>query len=187
MVIAELERTVLELALPLIEAQGLELWGLELTTGPVFKVCLYVDTPCGECVEGSANIEQCESISRQLGLALEVEDCISQAWVLEVSSPGLERRFFNLEQMRSYIGDVIEARLIEPLAGDRRLWRGKLLSVAEDSFELEPCSVSAEGEILPENLPVVTLPWIKMARVRREHIFVVPQKPGKKSRKKRSG
>lgn len=185
--IFELEKKVKELALPLIEAQGLDLWGLELTAGPQLKVCVYVDAPAGEGTGGSATIDQCESISRQLGLALEVEDCINQAWVLEVSSPGLERRFFALAQMRPYIGDMVEARLIEPMAGGRRVWRGRLLAVNEDSFEIQPCSVSAEGEILPEGLPAVTMPWERICRARREHVFVIPQKPGKKARKKQSG
>lgn len=182
----ELKELVEQLALPLIEAQGLVLWGIDIVDGPVLKVCIYVDTPDGKIDNGSATIDNCEIISRQLGMAMEVEDVIEHAWVLEVSSPGLERKFFNLEQMRPYVGDLVKCRLAQPL-GDagRKIWRGKLLAVNEDSFELEPCSVSAEGEIIPENSPAVELPWRDVARARREHIFVMPQKPGKKSGKKR--
>lgn len=183
---AKLRQLAENLAIPLIEAQGLRLWGIEITAGPVLKVCIYVDAPNGELGNGSANIDQCEAISRQLGLALEVEDCIDQTWVLEVSSPGLERRFFNLEQMRPYVGDVVEARLSEPLSGSgRRTWRGKLLAMGEDYFELSPCSVSADGEVIPENAPDVTIPWRDAAKVRRVHIFVIPRKPGKNPRKSR--
>ncbi|MEG6594048.1 ribosome maturation factor RimP, partial [Desulfovibrio sp. 1188_IL3213] len=64
----------------------------------------------------SATIEQCEEISRHLALALEVEDSIADAYVLEVSTPGLSRLFFSLEQMVPYVGDVVEARLHTPVA-----------------------------------------------------------------------
>lgn len=182
---AELRHLVENLALPLAEAQGLCLWGIEITSGPVLKVCIYVDQRNGELGDGSASIDQCEAISRPLGLALDVEDCIDQAWVLEVSSPGFERRFFTLEQMKPYIGDIIDARLKEPLPGsDRKTWRGKLVAISDGKFELEPCSVSADGEILAEKTPHALIPWQQTARVRREHIFVTPPKPGKKSTKK---
>ena len=70
------------LALPLVEAAGLELWGVELLGEgrPILRV--YVESPSG------ATIEECAKLSRQLGLALDVEDIIPSAYILEVSSPG---------------------------------------------------------------------------------------------------
>lgn len=59
---------------------------------------------------------QCEEISRHVALALEVEDTIPEAYVLEVSTPGLTRLFFSLDQMRHYLGDVVEARLLRAVA-----------------------------------------------------------------------
>lgn len=178
---AQLRQTILDLAQPLLQAQSLSLWGLEIVPGPSTRVCLYVADP-----EGNATIDQCEAISRQLGLALEVEDCFPASYVLEVSSPGLERKFFQLEQMRPYVGDVIDVRLKVPLpGGERKVWRGRLLTVGSDSFELEPCSVSGEGLVTSDGLPPVTVPWPDVAFVRRVHVFVTPQKPGKKSSRKK--
>ena len=184
-----LQQKILDLALPLIKAQNLELWGLEVTDGPVLKVRLYVDVPNGSSGDGalsespvSASIDQCESISRQLGLALDVEDCIDRPWNLEVSSPGLERRFFTLEQLVPYKGDIIEVRLKEPLPGtDRKTWRGKLLDVEDGTIRLQPCSVDADGTVEPENTDPASLPWADAARAKRIHIFTLPQKPGKNS------
>ncbi len=144
---------------------------------------------------GSASIDQCEELSRHLALALDVEDVIPEAYVLEVSTPGLTRTFFSLAQMRPYLGDMVEARLHAPLAlrgghpaaaGDagRRIWRGRLTAVEEDGFVLEPALVSPEGEVQPEELPPVRLPWQAVRKASRMHIFCRPGKPGKKPGKK---
>lgn len=176
-----LREIVLKLADPLLKANGLALWGLEIVPGPVIKVCLYVDVPDGANGEYSASIDQCEAISRQLGLALEVEECLNQRWVLEVSSPGLDRIFFSLAQMRPYIGEVVDARLKELLQGtNRKSWRGILKDVGADSFELTPATVTSEGEVVPDGAPVVMIPWSEVSRCRLVPVFKIPQKPGKK-------
>lgn len=141
------------------------------------------------CAPHSATIHQCEEISRHLGLALEVEDSIPEAYVLEVSTPGLTRLFFSLAQMRPYLGDVVEARLHAPVAPGqpaetqsgppRRLWRGRLTAVEEDAFVLAPVEVSAEGEVRAEELPPVRLPWEVVRRASRMYVFRQPAKPGK--------
>ena len=126
-----LKETVTRLATPLVQAQGLEIWGVEIAQAGRTTVRVFVDLPLevkqaqaalsadsdpADNLEDSADImtarsasiDQCEEISRQLGLALEVEDLIEQAYVLEVSTPGFSRLFFSLDQMRSYVGDMVE-------------------------------------------------------------------------------
>ena len=143
-----LEETVTRLVSPLVRARGLTLWGVEVLPGGRTKVRVFVDVPrpaadgsdaaaeAAFAEPGSASIEQCEEISRELGLAMDVEDCVPEAWVLEVSSPGLDRRFFSLDQMAPYVGDMVEARLAAPVtpAGEdgsapRLRWRGRLTAV----------------------------------------------------------
>lgn len=203
-----IKEKILSLAEPLVEAQGLEIWGLDVKDPPSRLVRLFVDLPLANLQRqadqlamiqsrngenstppASASIEQCEEISRALGLALEVEDCFQGPWTLEVSTPGLERKFFSLEQLKPYIGDFVEIRLSEPPEGNamnppRKNWRGKLLSVDENGFELEPASLGADGHILPENLPPCHIDWDKILNVHRLHIFGCQPKPGKGSRKK---
>lgn len=206
-----LKETITRLAQPLASSLGLIVWGVEIVRAGRTVVRLFVDvpfaaasaTPClasdGDNADEpsltalSASLDQCESISRHLGLALEVEDAIPEAYVLEVSSPGLTRLFFNLDQMRRYTGDVVEARLLRAVAinedapegpdpshgGPRRLWRGALLSVEEDAFTLAPATVTPEGEVTPESLPPVRIPWEAVRRASRMYIFRQPQKPGK--------
>lgn len=172
---------ILSLAEPLVAAQGLKIWGLELVGKPPIKAVLYVEAPKdGE----PPTIDQCEEISRQLGLALDVEDNFPGSWTLEVSTPGLDRKFFTLEQMRPYAGDMVEAVLLEPMEG-RKKFRGRLLETGEDYFKIEPCQIGENGEILPEKLPPVTIPWNKARHAHRLYVFTPPQKPGKGPGKKR--
>ena len=87
----------------------------------------------------SVTIGQCAHISRMIGLALEVEDTFADEWVLEVSSPGLERGFYQLSQLASYIGHPVEISLEEthPDYENRRKFRGSLESVEDSSFTLK--------------------------------------------------
>ncbi|MDE7371626.1 MAG: ribosome maturation factor RimP [Desulfovibrio sp.] len=197
-----LEETVTRLVSPLVRAQGLDLWGVEVLPGGRTKVRVFVDVPrpaqaAGDALPeeaaeaafaepGSASIDQCEEISRELGLAMDVEDCVPEAWVLEVSSPGLDRRFFSLDQMAPYVGDLVEARLASPLtpegeggAAPRLRWRGRLTGVDAEGFTLEPCAVSADGEVRPEGGAPVHLPWAEVRRAARIPVFQKPAKPGK--------
>lgn len=199
-----LKETVIRLAEPVVRSLGLVIWGVEVVQAGRMAVRLFVDVPSGapespQAADGekneapsSASIGQCEEISRHLGLALEVEDAVPSAYVLEVSTPGLTRLFFSLDQMRPYLGDMVEARLHAPVAPEaavgpadcgggapRRLWRGRLAAVEAAAFVLEPAALSPEGEVSPEGLPPVRLPWTAVRRASRMYIFRQPVKPGK--------
>lgn len=198
-----IEETVARLVTPLVHAQGLELWGVEVLYSGRSTVRVFVDlpragaaaadgAPAGAGTDqdpaeaGSASIGQCEEISRQLGLAMDVEDCMPEAWVLEVSSPGFDRRFFTLDQLRSHVGDMLEVRLAAPVtaagengAAPRMRWRGRLLAVDAEGFTVEPCALSPEGEVRPEGQPPVRLPWSEVRRAARIPVFQKPVKPGK--------
>lgn len=207
-----LKETVTRLATPLVQAQGLEIWGVEIAQAGRTTVRVFVDLPpdikqaqaalaagsdtADDLEDGadlltarSASIDQCEEISRQLGLALEVEDLIEQAYVLEVSTPGFSRLFFSLDQMRSYVGDMVELRMVSAFTPEnapsaRRAWRGVLREVTENAVRLAPASVSAEGDICPEAMDEAVVPWDMVRRASRIHIFRQPQKPGKQPSRK---
>lgn len=198
---------VIRLAAPVVESLGLVIWGVEVAQSGRMVVRLFVDVPSdgrnphvvAEELAGlaqddgpdaaqpalpSASIDQCEEISRHLGLALEVEDIIPQAYVLEVSTPGFNRLFFSTEQMRPYVGDMVEARMQAAYApradmAPRRTWRGRLETVEAEAFLLAPAGITPEGEVLPEAVEPVRLPWEMTRRVARVHVFRAPEKPGK--------
>ena len=208
-----LKETIARLAEPVATSLGLVIWGVEIVRAGRTLVRLFVDVPFSTTpdpqadtapnanddtdapalVALSATLDQCEEISRHIGLALEVEDTIPEAYVLEVSTPGLTRLFFSLDQMRHYMGDVVEARLLRAVAinegspegpnpshgGPRRIWRGELLAVEDESFTLAPATILPEGDVVPENLPPVVIPWEAVRRASRMYIFKKPQRPGK--------
>ncbi|MFU2208673.1 ribosome maturation factor RimP [Solidesulfovibrio sp. C21] len=122
-----------ELISPFLAAKGLVAWGVELAaSGHRQLVRLYLDladdvprTP----ERRGVTIDECATVSRHLGSLLEMEDIFHGPYVLEVSSPGLGRRFFTAGQLPAYIGETIEAKLAAPRDGRKR-FRGKLTAVA---------------------------------------------------------
>jgi len=126
-----LAECILDLARPLAESLGISVWGLELASaGRRALVRLFIEA------ENGANVDQCAEMSRGLGAALEVEDVMSGAYVLEVSSPGLERRFFDPGQLPPYMGRILDVSLLEPLDG-RKNFRGRLAQARPDGLVLD--------------------------------------------------
>lgn len=141
----------------------------------------------------SATIDQCADISRHVGLALEVEDIFSDAYVLEVSSPGLSRSFFHLAQLRPYVGDVMELVLNEaqPQWPGRKKFSGTLTAVTDTTLSLLPTPQAAQAEKAPsqtneaastEAAPQVCVSWEEVRKINRVHVFHEPVKPGKGKR-----
>ena len=81
-------------------------------------------------------IEDCETASRELSALLDVEDPIPGHYVLEVSSPGLDRPLFTAAQFAQAIGQEVKLLLKAPIEGRRRL-RGKLIAVEGERVTLE--------------------------------------------------
>jgi ribosome maturation factor RimP len=117
---------------PAVKALGYDLWGCEWVGAGKNRRLLrvYVDR------EEGVNIDACAKISRQISAVLDVEDPIASAYLLEVSSPGIERPLFTLDQCRHYIGQRIEIRLRSPNAG-RRNFKGLIQSVTDDCIALQ--------------------------------------------------
>ena len=120
-----------DLIRPTVEALGVELWGIEhVIQGKYSVVRIYIDK--GE--DGIA-IEDCEKVSRQVSAIFDVEDPIPGEYTLEVSSPGMERPLFEIEQFANYVGNEVAVRLRSPLDG-RRKFKGVIQSVDADSVTL---------------------------------------------------
>jgi ribosome maturation factor RimP len=117
---------------PAVTALGYELWGCELTgVGKNRRLLrVYVDS------EQGVNIDVCAKISRQISSVLDVEDPIAGQYLLEVSSPGIERPLFNIEQCQRYVGQQISVRLRVARDG-RRNFSGILKSAADDRLVLQ--------------------------------------------------
>ena len=125
---------------PAIEQLGYELSDLEVKLGGRDGVIrLYIDKADG------VGLEDCETVSRQISALLDVEDPMPGHYVLEVSSPGLDRRLTKVEHFERFMGADIRVILRFPISG-RKNFRGALRSVDEDNIEVE---VDGESHRLP--------------------------------------
>ena len=180
---ATVQATVIRLVEPVVESLGLAVWGVEVTQSHRPVIRLFVEGSDGT----SATIDQCEEISRHLSLALDVEEglglSLPEAYVLEVSTPGLSRLFFTLKQMAPFVGDFVDVRL-HVMKDMRKTWRGVLKAVEGDSLTLQPARLTEDDEIVPENCEPVQLAWGDVRRASRVAVFPKPVKPGKGPGKK---
>ena len=80
--------------------------------------------------------EDCEKVSRQVSAILDVEDPIAGEYTLEVSSPGLDRPLFTLDQFAQFEGTEVNVRLRSPIEG-RRKFKGVIAEVSDDSVSVQ--------------------------------------------------
>lgn len=108
---------------PTVEAMGYEWWGLEWAGQAVSRTLrLFIDH------EKGMGVEDCAEVSRQVSALLDVEVGISDRYHLEVSSPGMDRKFFNFQQLPPYVGQMVALKTRLPLSGRSR-FKGKLLAL----------------------------------------------------------
>jgi ribosome maturation factor RimP len=81
--------------------------------------------------EGGVSLDELAPMSRYLGDVLDVHDVVPSAYVLEVSSPGINRRLRQPKHFRHYIGKRVRIRTVAP-QGSRRNFLGALMAVEED-------------------------------------------------------
>ncbi|MCV6610206.1 MAG: ribosome maturation factor RimP [Amphritea sp.] len=119
-----------ELIEPSVVALGYQLWGIEmLSQGRHSMLRIYIDAEAG------IDVEDCAKVSRQVSGILDVEDPISGEYTLEVSSPGMDRPLFTLEQYQAYIGHVVQLKLRMPFDG-RRKFKGVLNGIEDEDIVL---------------------------------------------------
>lgn len=125
---------------PTVHALGFELWGIEpAKAGNRHLLRIYIDSKNG------VNVDDCALVSREVGAILDVEDPISGDYILEVSSPGLNRPFFNLSQYEAYIGGLLAVKLKYAFEG-RKKYKGVLVAVESDDIVIR---VDDEEYIFP--------------------------------------
>ena len=116
---------------PVIERHECFLWGIEILRGkkrPTLRIYI-------ESVDG-ATIDDCENVSRDLNYEIDLDSPLGEDYVLEVSTPGIERRFFKQDQLLEYLGEDLKVKLREPLEGVKNI-NGTLVDCNENFFLLE--------------------------------------------------
>ena len=141
-----------ELIKPAIDSLGLELWGVEFqSAGKRSTLRIYIDGPDG------VTVDDCARVSHQVSGILDVEDPITEQYLLEVSSPGMDRPLYNLAQYQVYVGHVLEVKLTVPFEGRRR-FKGilngvegdEILLVVDDNEYLLPIDYIDRARLVPQ-------------------------------------
>jgi ribosome maturation factor RimP len=143
---------LLELLDPVAEALGYEIVRMRLMGGAERRrLQIMAETPDGEML-----IEDCTKLSRAISEVMDAADPISGEYVLEVSSPGVDRPLTRKKDFETYEG--YEARIeLDRLAEGRKRFRGQLAGVDGDNVALD-----LEGEA---ETTLVPLAWIVDAKL----------------------
>ena len=108
------EKKVMILLEPIAQEYGVNIVDIEFVKeGPNWYLRVYIDK------EGGVSIDDCEQISRLLDKKMDETDPISQAYFLEVSSPGLDRPLKKDEDFVAYQGSVVDIKLYRPITGSK--------------------------------------------------------------------
>ncbi|ASF99135.1 ribosome maturation factor RimP [Vibrio anguillarum] len=130
-----LERQLTEMLDAPVAASGYELVGLEfIRAGEHSTLRIYIDHKNG------INVDDCAEVSHQVSAVLDVEDPISVAYNLEVSSPGLERPLFKAAHYEQFIGHEVSI-VLKMGVGNRRKWKGIIHSI-----DGETVAISVDGK-----------------------------------------
>lgn len=125
------EKKVLPLLEPIVAERGLELVDLEFVKeGANWYLRVYIDK------EGGVSIDDCEAVSRALEAKLDETDPIEQAYVLEVSSPGIDRPLKKNADFIRFQGEIIDVKLYKAVDGQKQ-FQGKLLGLNDGVISLE--------------------------------------------------
>ncbi len=120
-----------ELARRAAEPVGVEVAWIELKrqgSSRFFRV--FIDR------ESGVGLEDCERVSKRLGILLDVEDPIESSYTLEVSTPGLDRPLWTKGDYQRFAGRLVRIETRE-LIQERNRFRGRLAGVVEDNVMVE--------------------------------------------------
>ena len=146
----EYERKTEQLLEPILQENNFELYEVEFVKeAGTFYLRAFIDK------EGGININDCELVSRALSDLLDEKDFIPDAYILEVSSPGLGRTLKKDKHFEKSIGEEVEVKLFKAIDKQKE-FTGFL-----DSFDEEKLVIADENDNLTEfersNIAVVKL------------------------------
>jgi ribosome maturation factor RimP len=142
----KIEEDIRKIIIKDIKNLGYILWGLELSGKSNSKhIRIYIDNE-----DSSIGLGDCEKVNLQIKDVLENTDLINFNFSLEISSPGIERTFFNIDQLKNFKDQTILVKYEEDYRKDSVL--GKLLSVSDNHIEImnnkmESIKISADHYI----------------------------------------
>jgi ribosome maturation factor RimP len=127
----EMDRRLFELCEPVLMEVGFELVWVQITGAESARcrTAIYIDK------DGGVDVDDCATASRLLDPLIDESGLFKSAFLLEVSSPGLDRPLFKSGDFDKYAGSRAKVALKQPLEGKRRNFRG-ILGGLEDGCVL---------------------------------------------------
>ena len=134
-----IEKKTEEILLPILDEFGFYLWDVEyVKEGGDYYLRAYIDK------EGGININDCVDVSRKLSDILDADDYIEDAYILEVSSPGLGRKLVQEKEYDRSIGKDVDVKFYKPIDGTKEI-TGTLKAYESDTLTV---TVGSEDKII---------------------------------------
>lgn len=124
---------------PVLEGLGFRLVRVKIIGGSPPTLQIMAERP-----DGGFGIDECETASRAISPVLDVEDPISGAYNLEMSSPGIDRPLVRISDFERWAGHDVKVEMAVPLEGRKR-FRGILLGARGDTALLRLPDAPAEA------------------------------------------
>ena len=122
-----------QILLPITEKIGVQIYDVEyVKVGTDWYLRAYIDK------EGGVTIDDCEKVSREVSEVMDQEDFIEDAYILEVSSPGLGRTLKKDKHLEKSIGQKVEIKTYKPIE------KQKEFSGVLEKFDSESITISME-------------------------------------------
>lgn len=113
------------------EKESLELVHVEVVgTERKPTVRIFIDKPEG------VTVDDCSTVSHQVEAVLDAEDLIPSAYLLEVSSPGIERELYSLEDFKKFAGQNAKVKTNQPINGQKN-FTGQIVGVENEEIIFE--------------------------------------------------
>jgi len=126
-----IDERIRAIAVQTVKENDLELVQVEVvgsTRNPTVRV--FIDKP------GGVTHEDCSKVSRGIQAALDAEDFLPSAYLLEVSSPGLERELYNLKDFERFVGNLAKVKTSATIDGQKN-FRGRIINVEGEEIVFE--------------------------------------------------
>ncbi|MGH1355190.1 MAG: ribosome maturation factor RimP [Thalassovita sp.] len=150
---AAIDRRLAEIVGPVIEDMGFELVRVRLMGGKTNTLQIMAERP-----EGGIEVDQCANISTAVSATLDVEDPLVDQYVLEVSSPGIDRPLTRMKDFETYEGYEAKLETADMVAGRKR-FKGELAGTEDDEVLI---NIEEHGETVTVGLK---FDWLSEAKL----------------------
>lgn len=154
----DIERAVEDMLTPVLEAEGIEIVDVEYVRERNWILRLYIDK------EGGVDLSDCQTVSEEAGRLLDEKDLIPDNYMLEVSSPGVERVIKKDKDFLRFAGSDVDVKLFAPLVEGKK-------ETKDFTAKLKGLTEEKAIVLVMEDGNEVVLPKDKVSQVRLHFTF----------------